>query len=372
MEDYGLQATLSPVEEEILKAHISGFTSVFEAQQILGDDSFRVKDVLTGKELEIRDSAAKKHIVVWDLLMMRVYNLKGEHKITGNILSISRMLKEGLISFLNLEFEKFKEETGMAEWPQFLKRKAYTIPHYIQDLLKKKPVLLTGEDSKMVIAKAMFELKFFDRALHILTNEYDFMPGKSEDSNVKNFVWLKRGQSREFGKVNYERQNAMLFQTKIIHESGKLEWTVLGNLALVSNGLILECFSKEILEAGKGRLLEVLKDCIHHKADSFEDMGQRMQNTGQGKKEKESEPLSEEKKFYMSSYLENYYKEWMDEKIPALDGKTPREAANDGEGRQKLLGMLRDLENDQERKRKKGEPCFDVGFMKKELGLSEG
>ncbi|MBI5187187.1 MAG: SEC-C domain-containing protein [Nitrospinae bacterium] len=368
MEEFSHAVPVTPVEEEIIKSHIASYSSLFEVQQIMENDSFIVKDILTGEEFGIKDAMAKKNIAAWDILMMRVLSLSGEHRIAGNILSIPRKLKDGLISFLNLEFGKFKEENIKAEWPQFLKRKSYIIRHYLQDLSREKPVNLTDGSGKMIIAKAMFDLKFFDKAMDLLEEEYDFAPDMPKNPNEKCWAWLKRGKSRELGEA-VDSNDSVAFQTKVIHESGKLEWVVLGNVAMAGDRLTLECFSKGRLDAGKGRLMQVLKDCVRHKADSFEDVTQSLERARQGKRDKKPETLSEEKKLYMRSYLENYYRQWLDDKIPALGGRTPREAVQDEKGRQNVLEMLRDLENDQEKKRQKGEPCFNVDFMKKELGF---
>jgi hypothetical protein len=59
----------------------------------------------------------------------------------------------------------------------------------------------------------------------------------------------------------------------------------------------------------------------------------------------------------------------LDESIPGLDGKTPREAIQTAEGRVKVEEMLKDWENMEERKRKDGEPYIDVDGIRKMLNL---
>lgn len=369
IEEFSLEPHITPEEEEIIKSYMASCSGLFEVQRILENGSFVVKDIFTGEELEIRDETARKNIVAWDILMMRVLSLRGERRIAGNILSIPRKLKDGLVSFLNLEFEKFKQENGGAEWPMFLKRNSYVIRHYLRDIANEKPVNLTDGSEKVVIAKALFDLKFFDKAINLLEAEYDFLPDMPRNPNEKSWAWLRRGKSRELGE-EMDGDAGIVFQSKVIHESGKLEWTVLGNVTMAGDRLTIECFSKGRLDAGKGRLMQVLKDCVRHKSDSFEDITESLERAGQGKRDKKPETLSEEKKVYMRSYLENYYRKWLDDKIPALGGRTPKEAVQDEKGRQNVLEMLRDIENEQEKKRQKGEPCFNVDFMKKELGFS--
>jgi hypothetical protein len=67
--------------------------------------------------------------------------------------------------------------------------------------------------------------------------------------------------------------------------------------------------------------------------------------------------------------MEEFVKKWIDEKIPALDGKTPREAVKTPEGREKVEELLKDWENIEERKRKEGEPYIDINILRQMLNL---
>ena len=53
--------------------------------------------------------------------------------------------------------------------------------------------------------------------------------------------------------------------------------------------------------------------------------------------------------------LERHYAGWPDMKLPALDGKTPRQATKTPKGRLQLAELLKFIENGEERKRQRGE-----------------
>jgi hypothetical protein len=56
--------------------------------------------------------------------------------------------------------------------------------------------------------------------------------------------------------------------------------------------------------------------------------------------------------------------------IPMLGGKTPRQAAQDEEGREQLVRLLKDLENSELRSaRTEGTPAYDSSWIWRELGL---
>jgi hypothetical protein len=68
--------------------------------------------------------------------------------------------------------------------------------------------------------------------------------------------------------------------------------------------------------------------------------------------------------------LEEHYRRWLDEEIPALGGLTPRAAAKQkGAKRRKLELLLAELEA-MEAGKPKGER-FDVGVLRRELDLDE-
>lgn len=78
------------------------------------------------------------------------------------------------------------------------------------------------------------------------------------------------------------------------------------------------------------------------------------------------EPTPEEQSV-MREFKQEHYRKWLDEPIPALRGKTPRQAARSRAGRADLDLLLRDLEH-REAALPDGER-FDVAVLRGELGL---
>jgi len=55
--------------------------------------------------------------------------------------------------------------------------------------------------------------------------------------------------------------------------------------------------------------------------------------------------------------------------ISSLGGMTPREASKTQEGKAMLKEVLKILENAEERRKRSGEPSYDVGKLHKVLGI---
>ncbi|MCB1115788.1 MAG: SEC-C domain-containing protein [Chlamydiia bacterium] len=86
-----------------------------------------------------------------------------------------------------------------------------------------------------------------------------------------------------------------------------------------------------------------------------------------GKKAPSLPTPSAEEKEAVTAYLNNYYRDWLDLPLPILKGKTPREAAETTEGRERLELLLYDFEiNNQENE---DHLRIDVQELRQELGL---
>jgi hypothetical protein len=67
--------------------------------------------------------------------------------------------------------------------------------------------------------------------------------------------------------------------------------------------------------------------------------------------------------------MQKHCEKWLKDKIPALNGKTPVQAVKTGEGRKKVIGLLKLFENGEEQNRKEGRPYYDLSWMWERLGL---
>jgi hypothetical protein len=161
----------------------------------------------------------------------------------------------------------------------------------------------------------------------------------------------------------------MILKSEMLQGKGELRWTSLGTVTLTPRKLELWCISKERLDRGKITLKEVLGDGIQHRIDAYEDMVKKAMEGARRGSSAEQDEMPEEFYPYFSKEMEEFVKKWIDEKIPALDGKTPREAVKTPEGREKVEELLKDWENMEERKRKVGESYIDIDILRQRLNL---
>jgi hypothetical protein len=71
----------------------------------------------------------------------------------------------------------------------------------------------------------------------------------------------------------------------------------------------------------------------------------------------------------LEQYTRDYYRRWIDMRLPALGGKTPRVAARTAQGRRTVRTLVDDIER--LGAVHPGGTSVDVGWIRKELGLEE-
>jgi hypothetical protein len=122
--------------------------------------------------------------------------------------------------------------------------------------------------------------------------------------------------------------------------------TVLGQLRVAEGELVLETNSRERLARGRAWIEEALGGLAVHRADTFQDpevaLRERRAETRPAPTSGDVPP--EVAAEVIGHYLRDYYTRWMDEPVPALDGKTPRKATRTAAGRRSVAALLDDAE----------------------------
>jgi hypothetical protein len=70
----------------------------------------------------------------------------------------------------------------------------------------------------------------------------------------------------------------------------------------------------------------------------------------------------------IAEQIRRFYRDWVDQKIPALGHRTPREAVADADGREAVDALLSQIERDGERMRPALDPAI-VRELRESLGL---
>ena len=326
---------------QVLDAWAKSFPALFEVQDVKVGTGVELKDFATGKVLFAHDVSLSKAVTRWDCLLTRLIPGERGTEITGVGLMIPRQQTAALWEWMEAD----RGRLGLS-WPDYYKQNGLRIrrraaeigEEWIQSLR-----LANSDGEEILFSKAIYRMVDEEAALAALRRCVELQ--EDEDR----FAWLD-GQANEDGR------------------------TVLGSIARRGMDLVLECNSRQRLERGRELLAKTAGGALQHLRDEFTSQQEmkRMAARAPGARElhesKRRETSGEDKQL-MEEFLETHYAAWPDTELPALGGVTPRTAVKTTAGKREVISLLRDFENMEERKRKSGEPCYDVSRIRAVLGL---
>lgn len=293
---------LSADEHRILSMMKNSVLSLYEVQEVFPEKGLLLKDLLLGGEYDVQEKAATRRPRKWDIFAARLLPVEGAFIMSGSVYPYHSRQKETMLEYIRAEFEDYRLEYPGAVMDDFLKKNSEIFNFYWFDIIQNPPPMKfsTTSGEPLLFSKAIFEMKDRQAFIGGLQKIEGFEQG--EDG----FVWI-------------DKRN----------KEGRA--TILGNIEITGDKLLLECNSKKRLEKGKKLILERVSGVLIHKADSFQDPEPAVKSyEGEREgKEKNQIPPEIRQKVY-NQYMQKHYEKWLTEKIPALNGKTPLQAIKNG------------------------------------------
>jgi hypothetical protein len=342
-------------EREVLRDLLHSNFVIVEVEKVVPYIGYHVAEIFSGKEhYFITDTLSIRKISNHSLLLLKLYRIKTLNRIGGGALKIPY----SEISFVqDLSSELVNRYTS-------------TIPPANRNKLALSGFI--ARNSLYLIA-AIYERSRRQLFPHILSSEGDPVEFHSSTYRIDDmsYVMSKLNQDSRF---DFDPGSGNTFIWKSPIDNGKtrdvktdIGICVYGTIRLIDDSITVECFTQnmwrtcvtvlksllgdkmgpEIIKSETG-IADAIKD-LHVTCDKFE------------------EKKSPEMKKIEQDLIDAYYMKWIDEKIPALGGKTPRESARDPDSKHQLILLLNDMESKSGPLSKVPKPPIER--MKKELGL---
>lgn len=145
--------------------------------------------------------------------------------------------------------------------------------------------------------------------------------------------------------------------------------STLGHAELAAGALVLTVNSRERAERGKALLAGRLGGLVGQPLISLQDPAKALEeHLDEGPQEAEMPPGKETAAIH--AYLDEHYRRVLDEPLPALDGKTLRQAASSEKDRGRAIDWLKQLENmEHHRAAAQGVRSYDASWIWRELGI---
>ncbi|MDE0052510.1 MAG: hypothetical protein OXO52_22230 [Rhodospirillales bacterium] len=351
--------------------------SLYEVVGIDPGRSLTVCDLLRGGEsVRVEEKLGSRGAARWDRLAARIVEVKGRRYFTGAMLQFDHALSEELIS----RFDELVKDAGSALRDEarrlgvkpppraFLRETAVrdlmgaeTFSEYwLGDIVLRAgvplPELRNTDDEPMVFCEVRFPLAG-DRAE--IAAALDRINAFEKDGEGR-WRWLAPGAPPE---------RAARLSGRGIDPALAEFVTSLGVVELGMEALILSVNSTERAERGREMLDSRLGRLVGPPLVSHQDPETALEEHA-GAVPEEPVALSGDALAAMRSMLDEHYRRSLDEPIPMLDGRTPREAAATRKGRKRAIDWLKQLENAEHRRALQLglEPC-DTSWIWRELKL---
>ncbi len=316
-----------------MRAQADSHLDFYEIQKVIPGEGCYIKSLITSEEGFLKDVSSSSKMIKWDIVLTRCYFFSENYYATGTITRHSHLEKP----FILAQIKKAWAEDGDSVYSDFAKTH-WEIFFQIEKEIKKRAL------NKKYFTKygelQLCEVRFRVNDVHTLLNkiksfqEFNFIESsKRKNKNKKvsinryKFDWLTLGIERELEALKTDNvEDGILYSIAQLDTKGKtMGIDVIGTLYLDKFLCRLETQSINLAEFAVSHFTRHFGEAV-----TFQRIIKL--KTDQAPKQKESDIHEESEAQTIPSpelplqFLEDYYLNLLDEKIPALNHLTPREA----------------------------------------------
>ncbi len=334
---------LTEIESSILDDWMNNLHSFFEVEEVIPEEGCHIRDIFTGEVFQIKDSATSLQTRRSDIIGGRPLKVKNNSYFSGVVSIYSQALKPIIIDFVNRELKEYRMTFGKKRTTkEYLKDWGYLIVHYIENI-SKRPHFLTPEGNEYVSASSTYSVNNYDKALKRLRTIKSFEEIQGGTNEFRAFSWIRKRKGSEEG--------------------------ILGTIEVEKSELTIKCCSSNLLAKAKRLIDDNLSDIIVHKEDSTKQLESFQDRQSRENAKGGRLPYGLKNQSQLDSILNEYYEVWIDKPLAALGNKTPREALETGQGREKLDLILKELQSVYDGAQQRGEPYYNTKNLRKKLRL---
>jgi len=291
----------------------------------------------------VRERLATRQLVQWDILAARVIlGPEGEPVLDGSPYLYPVCEKELILRVLRRLGRSLRPKLPQRDETTFFKSIGMVFHDLWLELVARRPsaTSMTAEGDEVVLCRAVFDVH--DRAAleAALANHPEL-----ERQDDGSYAWL----AEKADEAGFHRG--------------------FGTFVLEKRRVVLEAVSRQRAERGRALLEAAAGPAVAYRATSSESVQRALERRPARRLRPEDEVPPEAAAEIVQTFYERHYRGWLDDPLPALGGRTPREAAGLKSARPKVIALLKDMENLSARERLAGRPAYDFGWMWGQLGL---
>ena len=334
-------AQLEPRARLLLEVWRDSWPGVFEVEAVEEGRGIQLRDVASGETLFVHDVTASRELTPGMWTLCRIEKLEGKFLFVSDGSSVPPAVQDELLKLIG------KESAAAGETRvEYVRRSGNTLYRKIRalsDRWLKNLRVVNREGDELAFCHADYSVRDEPALLAVLRSleELNEDAGKPGEAH---FGWMEpdTGGPRK----------------------------VFGHVQVGGGHLRLEAQSRARLQLGRGLLETHAARLLKHREDSCRSLDEIKQRVAESPAAREPEPIptQEEREIILQMKAEHYAR-WPDEPLPALGGKTARQAVKTKAGRKAVDGLIRHMERDEARESRAGQPAFNFQALRKALGL---
>jgi len=318
--------TLTASQREFLEGMRDTRMRLFEVLRVYPEEGLDLRDLLDGTTVRVRERLGTTQIVRWDVIAGRVRQSPGPAMFEGCLYLYPREAKARMLRDLRrLRRQAPSEPAFMRALPLWFHWRWVELT-----LMRPGPTLVTAEGEPVHLTRSLF--KVVDRGR--LEGALDAAADLRRDGAT--WIWLESASER-----------------------------LLGSFRLEDDRLSVETFSRNRDRRACQLVRSLADDSVQYEGTAISDPASDAHERDSGVAE--SDDVQAEA--IVKEFYERHYREWLNTPVPALNDRTPRQAAADGRSRPRLIELLKLMENSAARAQQRGGDPYDVSQLWSALGL---
>lgn len=352
--DFALErhaAEVGPGTRQFLRAAAAAPLRLLQVARVEPGACVHVRDVVDkGSPIIVSERRGSEQLVRHEVIVGRIVDYGTERQFEGAMLTVPVADKTAVAAAVRRGRRQTFRALQAGDEPAGLLRMASggAMVMEVVDLFDRPQPTVTIDGDEIAFADATFSVLDADAARRCLDGapqlEREDDPPTDPDEFAR-YAWLEQP-----------------------HSSDGAPTRILGSVILGRKTMRVE-----VLSMPRARLAQVWFSSLVPKAIRFKTIQVRSREAVAEAARTRSDPSPPELPPELVAqiqreYYEKHYREWLDIPVPALDHRTPREAAGLKKLRARLVALVESIEIQAARQAKEGEG-FDASFLRTELGL---
>jgi hypothetical protein len=362
---------LPRAERAILAEWQDAAVGLHEVIDVEPGKGLTLRSVFTGETHRVREVRGSLAAARWDLLGGRLIRVEGEPQLAGVASVFHARDREGLVRYVGERYATYRRHHPEASWHDFFRAEPLIFSRYADEMARnyRPPDVRTAEGHPVMLGRARYEVHDLRRLVAALEAAPDFAEDVGDEAGTREFTWLRTGPAERWVKEVLGPEGGLRISSQRIEDPAETGPTSLAGFRLAANRLTIETISAERLAWAKGRLAELAGHAVRLRSDVVEEWERKGRAAPRAEGPDPPSLPPEVEARIVGQAFHRHFTAWLDEKVPALGGETPRAAAQDPGRRPKLIQLLREIENHQDRARQEGKAWYDISWMWEELGI---